>query len=170
MGKRHRQYALQRSRCHFGLFSFLKRSHLNLSISTFSNFIYKFILWVSDVVNMPYEDTKCFNGDCYGVCGELDWRKPLRFQRISIVFVSLFLYRFILWVSDVVNMPYEDTECFNGDCYGVCGEIDSPETVRGLDRYTTDVIIRQFRVALSELPALVESIGKYFAYVDNYCL
>ena len=57
---------------------------------------------------MPYEDTEFFNGDCYGVCGEIDSPETIRVS-MNIIFVVSFLYiSFVVWVSDVVNMSCED--------------------------------------------------------------
>ena len=69
-----------------------------------------------------------------------------------------------MWVSDIVNLPYEDNACWNGDCYGVCGEIKHPD---GLDRYTSDVIIRQFRIALSEIDSYVGKLYCNFSINEN---
>ena len=58
----------------------------------------------------------------------------------------------MVYSSDVVNIPSEDSECFSGPCYGICGTVEHPE---GLDRWRSDIKIRQFHIRLSEIDSYI---------------
>ena len=62
--------------------------------------------------------------------------------------------RFVLYASDQVMAPYEDNECFTSDCYATCGDIHRPE---GIDSNKKDVIIREFHIKLSDIPARIST-------------
>ena len=58
----------------------------------------------------------------------------------------------MIYASDVINQPEEDSECFSGPCYGVCGTVEHPE---GLDRWRSDIKIRQWQIKLSEIDSYI---------------
>ena len=63
-----------------------------------------------------------------------------------------YFVRFVLYSSDLVQAPYEDFDCYTGNCYATCGSIHQPE---GIDANKKDVIVRDMYMKLSELPAKI---------------
>ena len=71
----------------------------------------------------------------------------------SFAFMFLSTFRFLIYASDVINLPSEASECWNNpNCYGVCGSIYQPEAIYS---YASDIKIRQFRIKLSEIDSYV---------------
>ena len=60
----------------------------------------------------------------------------------------------MLYASDLVQAPYEDYDCYTGNCYATCGSIHKPE---GIDSNKKDVIIREFHIKLSDIPVRIST-------------
>ena len=76
---------------------------------------------------------------------------------LSLKALLLLLFRMMIYATDIVNTVSEDVACTNGDCYSLCGSISHPP---GLDKYKTNVTIRDFYLKLSDIPARISMYYK----------
>jgi hypothetical protein len=62
----------------------------------------------------------------------------------------------MMHATDTVNAPNEEATCLDGACYNLCMDQHKPD---GIDRYTSDVVIREMYMRLSELLNYIREWG-----------